>query len=68
MPARLPSLLAAPPAAAGRLWLTGARLFDGAGVREAAGVLVSDGRIERVALHRTRCPRARACSTSAAAR
>ena len=50
MPPRLPSLLAAPPAAEGRLWLTGARLFDGtdAGVRDAAGVLVEDGRIERV--------------------
>jgi len=50
VPARLPSLLAAPPAAAGRLWLTNARLFAGtdAGVREAAAVLVEDGRIERV--------------------
>jgi imidazolonepropionase-like amidohydrolase len=50
VPARLPSLLAAPPAAEGRLWLTNARLFAGteAGVREAAGVLVEDGRIERV--------------------
>ena len=43
-------MLAAPPRASGRLWLTGARLFDGtgAGVREAAAVLVSDGVIERV--------------------
>jgi imidazolonepropionase-like amidohydrolase len=48
VPARLPSLLAAPPAGEGRLWLTGARLFDGAGVREAAAVLVSGARIERV--------------------
>ncbi len=50
MPARLPSLLAAPPAAAGRLWLTGARLFDGtaAAVTEAAAVLIEDGRIARV--------------------
>jgi imidazolonepropionase-like amidohydrolase len=50
VPARLPSLLAAPNAAEGRLWLTGARLFDGTGaaVREAAGVLVEDGRIARV--------------------
>ncbi len=48
MPHRRPSLLAAPPSAAGRLWLSGARLFDGRGVTEAAGVLVSDGRIERV--------------------
>jgi imidazolonepropionase-like amidohydrolase len=50
MPARLPSLLAAPPRARGRLWLTDARLFDGtgAGVREGAGVLVEDGVIARV--------------------
>jgi imidazolonepropionase-like amidohydrolase len=48
VPPRLPSLLAAPPAADGRLWLTGARLFDGRDVRDAAGVLVEDGRIARV--------------------
>jgi imidazolonepropionase-like amidohydrolase len=50
MPHRHPSLLAAPPPAAGRTWLTGARLFDGTGapVREAAAVLVTDGVIERV--------------------
>src|SRR5688500_10921952 len=50
MPARLPSLLAAPPAAEGRLWLTNARVFTGtdAGVREEAGVLVEDGRVDRV--------------------
>lgn len=48
MPQRRPSLLAAPPLATGRWWLSGARLFDGRAVREAAGVLVSDGRIERV--------------------
>jgi imidazolonepropionase-like amidohydrolase len=50
MPHRYPSLLAAPPPAPGRLWLTNARLFDGTGteVREAAAVLVSDGAIERV--------------------
>ena len=43
----MPCLLADPPAAAGRLWLTGGRLFDGTGAppREAAGVLVEDGRI-----------------------
>jgi imidazolonepropionase-like amidohydrolase len=47
---RHPSLLAAPPPADGRLWLTGARLFDGTGgaVRERAAVLVSDGVIERI--------------------
>ena len=50
MPHRHPSLLAAPPPAPGRLWLTGARLFDGTGapVRPDAAVLVSDGVIERV--------------------
>lgn len=49
MPHRHPSLLAAPQAAPGRLYLTGARLFDAAGsaVREGATVLVSDGVIER---------------------
>ena len=50
MPHRHPSLLAAPAPAAGRLWLTGARLFDGTGsaVRDGAAVLVTDGVIERV--------------------
>src|SRR5688500_18740013 len=50
MPQRLPSLLAAPPPAEGRLWLTGARLFQGtdARVRDAAAVLVENGRIARV--------------------
>jgi imidazolonepropionase-like amidohydrolase len=50
VPHRHPSLLAAPAPAPGRLWLTGARLFDGTGgpVRDAAAVLVSDGVIERV--------------------
>jgi imidazolonepropionase-like amidohydrolase len=50
MPHRHPSLLAAPPAAPGRLWLTNARLFDGTGaaLREAAAVLVCDGTIERI--------------------
>jgi len=50
MPHRHPSLTAAPPPASGRLWLTGGRLWDGTGgpVRENAGVLVSDGVIERV--------------------
>jgi imidazolonepropionase-like amidohydrolase len=43
-------MLADPPAGADRLWLTGARLFDGTGarVREAAAVLVADGRIESI--------------------
>ena len=50
VPHRHPSLLAAPAPAPGRLWLTGARLFDGTGapVRDAAAVLVSNGAIERV--------------------
>jgi imidazolonepropionase-like amidohydrolase len=50
VPARLPSLLAAPPRAEGRLWLAGARLFDGTGSapREASVVLIDDGVIARV--------------------
>jgi imidazolonepropionase-like amidohydrolase len=50
VPHRHPSLLGAPAPAGGRLWLTGARLFDGTGapVREATAVLVSDGVIERI--------------------
>ena len=50
MPHRHPSLLAAPPAAPGRLWLTNARLFDGSGapLRDHAAVLICDGVIERV--------------------
>jgi len=50
VPARLPALLAAPPAGATPLWLTNARLLDGTGAapRERASVLVRDGRIEAV--------------------
>jgi imidazolonepropionase-like amidohydrolase len=50
VPHRHPSLLGAPGPAAGRVWLTGGRLFDGTGatVRDAAAVLVTDGLIERV--------------------
>jgi imidazolonepropionase-like amidohydrolase len=50
MPHRDPSLLATPPRASGRVWLTNARLFDGVSseVRDGAAVLVSDGVIERV--------------------
>ena len=50
MPHRYPALLAAPSPASGRLWLTGARLFDGTGaaIRERAAVLINDGVIERV--------------------
>ena len=48
--ARLGALIAAPPAAPGRLWLTDARLFDGTGAaaREGAAVLIEDGEIARV--------------------
>jgi imidazolonepropionase-like amidohydrolase len=47
---RMPALLAAPPPAPGRLYLTGARLLDGTGSapRDGAAVLVEEGRIARV--------------------
>ena len=49
-PPRLGALIAAPPAASGRLWLTNARLFDGTGAtaRDGAAVLIVDGEIARV--------------------
>ena len=60
---RFPALIAAPAPAGGRLWLTGARLFDGtpsagrgARLRENTAVLVEDGVISRVADDRERCP------------
>jgi imidazolonepropionase-like amidohydrolase len=55
---RFPALIAAPPPAPGRLWLTGARLFDGTGgpVREGAAVLVEDGIIRRVGDASQPCP------------
>jgi imidazolonepropionase-like amidohydrolase len=60
---RFPALIAAPPPARGRLWLTGARLFDGtvsaenvAALRENTAILVEDGVIRRVADDRERCP------------
>ncbi|HYB89177.1 MAG TPA: amidohydrolase family protein [Streptosporangiaceae bacterium] len=55
---RFPALTAAPPPAPGRLWLTGARLFDGTGgpVREGAAVLVEDGIIRRVGDASLPCP------------
>ena len=58
MPHRHPSLLAAPPRARGRVWLTGARLFDAVdgGARDDAAVLISDGVIERVADAREPAP------------
>jgi imidazolonepropionase-like amidohydrolase len=50
VPGRFASLLAAPPPRPGRLWLSGASVFDGtqAPVRPDAGVLVEDGRITRI--------------------
>ena len=55
---RFPALIAAPAPAEGRLWLTGARLFDGteAALRENTAILVEDGVIRRVADDRERCP------------
>ena len=55
---RFPALIAAPAPAQGRLWLTGARLFDGTGapLRENTAVLVEDGVIRRVADDREACP------------
>jgi imidazolonepropionase-like amidohydrolase len=50
VPHRFPALIAAPAAGRDRLWLTGARLFEGNGrpVREDAAILVQDGMIRRV--------------------
>jgi imidazolonepropionase-like amidohydrolase len=50
VPARLPALLAAPPAGATPLRLTNARVIDGTGAapRGGASVLVREGRIEAV--------------------
>ncbi len=58
MPHRFPALIAAPPRREGRLWLTGARLFDGTGapVRDGMAVLVEDGVIRRVARASEPCP------------
>ena len=58
MPHRFPALIAAPAPGAGRLWLTGARLFDGLGgpVRDGVAVLVEDGVIRRVAAAAEPCP------------
>jgi imidazolonepropionase-like amidohydrolase len=55
---RFPALIAAPPAGQGRVWLTGARLFDGTGapLRENAAVLVEDGIIRRVTDAAEPCP------------
>lgn len=58
MPHRFPALIAAPAPGEGRLWLTGARLFDGTGgqVRDDAAVLVEDGVIRRVGRGSEPCP------------
>jgi len=58
VPHRFPALIAAPPSGQGRLWLTGARLFDGTGspVSDGAAVLVEDGVIRRVASTKEPCP------------
>ena len=55
---RFPALIAAPAAAHERIWLTGARLFDGTGsrLRENAAILIEDGIIRRVADAAEPCP------------
>ncbi len=55
---RFPALIAAPASAAERLWLTGARLFDGTGaaLRENTAILIEDGIIRRVADDREQRP------------
>jgi imidazolonepropionase-like amidohydrolase len=55
---RFPALIAAPDRGRGRLWLTGARLFDGTGapVREGAAILVEDGVIRQVGDASQPCP------------
>ena len=55
---RFPALIAAPAPAQERLWLTGARLFDGTdpALRENTAILIEDGVIRRVADDRERCP------------
>ncbi len=55
---RFPALIAAPAAARERIWLTGARLFDGTGsrLRENAAILIEDGIIRRVAGAAGPCP------------
>jgi len=58
VPHRFPALIAAPRPGEERLWLTGARLWDGTGgpVRAEAAVLVEDGVIRRVASASQPCP------------
>ena len=54
---RFPALIAAPTPAPGRLWLTGARLFDGTGapLREHTAVLVEDGLVKALVHERLDC-------------
>lgn len=58
MPHRFPALTAAPAPGEGRLWLTGARVFDGTGgpLRDDAAILVEDGVIRRVGRASEPCP------------
>ena len=55
---RFPALIAASAPAQGRLWLTGAWLFDGTGapLRDNTAILVEDGVIRRIADDREACP------------
>ena len=55
---RFPALIAAPAPGADRLWLAGARLFDGTGgpLRDGVAVLVEDGVIRRVTTGQEPCP------------
>jgi imidazolonepropionase-like amidohydrolase len=58
VPHRFPALIAAPVPGPGRVWVSGARLFDGTGgpVREDAAILIEDGIIRRVEDRPARCP------------
>jgi imidazolonepropionase-like amidohydrolase len=58
VPHRFPALIAAPAAGGERLWLMGARLYDGSGrpIREDAAILVEDGMIRRVTDAKEACP------------
>jgi imidazolonepropionase-like amidohydrolase len=58
VPHRFPALTADPAPGEGRLWLTGARMFDGTGrpVRDGVAVLVEDGVIRRVGQASEPCP------------
>src|SRR5258708_38320055 len=58
VPHRFRAWFADPPRGQGRLWLPGARVFDGTGgpVRDGMAVLVEDGVIRRVASASEPCP------------